>query len=264
MTGRALTVVIPTRNAERSLAGCLAALARHPGLGDVIVVDGESDDETRRVAESFSARVVLSRERSPARQRNEGIARADTPWILCLDADEQMTPALAEELRARIADPGAHAGYFIPRVTWYLGRQIRHSGWQTDRVLRLFRREAGWWRDEALHEGLDLDGSAGVLRASLEHHSYETLGDVLEKLERYTTWGAREILRAGRRAGPWEMVTHPPARFVKTYLLKSGFRDGAHGALLAAFSACGVLMRYAKAWEMRLSHRAGAPADAGR
>jgi glycosyltransferase involved in cell wall biosynthesis len=249
VTAPSVTAVVPTRNAGRALAGCLASLQ---GFAETIVVDAGSEDDTRRIAEAFSATLIASPERSPARQRNEGIARAATEWVLCVDADERVSASLEAEIAERTADPGPHDGFYVPRVTWYLGRRIRHSGWQRDRVLRLFRRGRGVWRDVALHEGVALCGSAGTLRGALEHRSYETLDDVLEKLERYTAWGAREIVRSGRRAGPWEILTHPPARFVKTYLLKSGFRDGTHGAVLAAFSAYGVMLRYARAWEMRL------------
>ncbi len=250
MSAPDVTVIVPTRNAARSIGECLASVS---GFGEAIVIDAESEDDTGRIAAAHGARVVASSERSPARQRNEGIALARGAWVLCVDADERVPEALREEIRSRIADPGRHVGFFIPRVTWYLGRRIRHSGWQSDRVLRLFRRDRGAWRDEALHERVALDGSAGLLANALEHRSYETLADVLEKLDRYTTWGAREILRSGRRAGPWQIVVHPPVRFIKTYLLKGGFRDGAHGAAIAAFSAYYVLLRYAKAWEMRLA-----------
>jgi glycosyltransferase involved in cell wall biosynthesis len=247
VTGADLTIIVPTRNAARAIGACLDSVA---GLGRTIVVDAESDDETRRIAEDRGARVVLSAERSPARQRNEGIDLAATAWVLCVDADERVPAALRDEIVERVARDEGRAGYFIPRVTWYLGRRIRHSGWQRDRVLRLFRRDRGRWRDEALHERVALDGEAGLLANPLEHRSYETLADVLEKLDRYTTWGAREIFRSGRRAGPWQILTHPPARFIKTYVLQAGFRDGRHGAVLASFSAYGVLLRYAKAWEM--------------
>ncbi len=246
--GLDLTVVIPTRNAARFLPACLAALR---GFAPTIVVDGESSDETRAIAETFGACVLLSRERSPARQRNEGIAAAQTRWILCVDADEHVGEALRDEIARAIGASQPHAGFFIRRATWYLGRRIRYSGWREDRVLRLFRRDAGRWQDEVVHEKLGLDGSAGILEAVMEHHSYETLGDVLEKLDRYSTWGAKEILRKGHRAGPLEVVIHPLARFIKTYLLKCGFLDGKHGIALASFSAYGVFLRYAKAWEMR-------------
>lgn len=245
-----LTVIIPTRNAARSIGPCLESVR---GLAGAIVVDGGSEDGTTEIAAAHGARVVRSEQRSPALQRNEGIAAATTAWVLCLDADERVTEPLALEIRSRVGDPASHDGFFIPRVTWYLGRRIRHSGWQKDRVLRLFRADRGRWRDEALHEGVDLAGSAGLLTNALEHRSYESLEDVLEKLDRYTTWGAREIIRQGRGAGPWQILAHPPARFVKTYILKAGFLDGVHGAALAAFSAYGVFLRYAKAWEMRLA-----------
>lgn len=250
MTSTDLTVIIPTWNAARVLRDCLASLE---AIAPVIIVDGESQDDTCEIARVFGARVLVSRERSPARQRNEGIGAAASRWVLCLDADERLTPALREEIARSIETPGEHAGFSIRRTTWYLGKRIRHSGWREDRVLRLFLRERGVWRDEALHEGVSLDGTAGLLRHPMEHHSYETLEDVLEKLERYSTWGAREILRRGRSAGPWDLITKPPARFIKTFFLKRGFLDGTHGAVLAAFSAYGVLLRYAKAWEMRLA-----------
>jgi len=256
-----LTVVIPTRNAARSLPGCLAALR---GFAATIVVDAESGDDTRAIAESAGARVLLSRERSPARQRNEGIAAVGTRWVLCVDADEHVGPELRDEIARVIGREGPHAGFFVRRATWYLGKRIRFSGWREDRVLRLFRTDAGRWQDEVVHEKLALRGSAGVLAAAMEHHSYESLGDVIEKLDRYSTWGARELLRTGRRAGPLEIAIHPPARFIKTYLLKGGFLDGKHGIALASFSAYGVLLRYAKAWEMRMrGDAATAPAESG-
>jgi len=251
-----LTVVIPTRNAARSLPGCLAAL---DGFAPVIVVDAESGDATRAIAERAGARVLGSRERSPARQRNEGIAAAGTAWVLCVDADEHLGAKLRDEIAGVVGGASRHAGYFIRRATWYLGKRIRYSGWREDRVLRLFRRDAGRWQDEVVHERLALDGSAGVLTAAMEHHSYESLDDVLEKLDRYSSWGAREILRRGGRAGPLEIAIHPPARFIKTYVLKRGFLDGKHGIVLASFSAYGVLLRYAKAWEM---YARGITADA--
>lgn len=250
-----LTVIIPTRNAGTRF---FAAVASASALGPVVVVDAQSDDGTAERALAAGARVVRSTERSPARQRNEGIALAATEWVFCLDADEEVGPPLRAEIARRVAEGGPHAGYWVPRVNWYLGRRIRHSGWQRDRVLRLFRSEAGRWRDEHLHERLALQGSAGVLSNPIEHRSYETLDDVWEKLDRYSTWGARELVRAGRPAGPWEMITHPPARFLKTYLLRAGFLDGAHGALLASVAAFGVLLRYAKAWEIRAADGAGA------
>jgi glycosyltransferase involved in cell wall biosynthesis len=250
-----LTVVVPARDAARTLARCLGSLA---GFAPAIVVDAQSADDTAAIAQRFGARVLTSAKRSPALQRNEGIAACATRWVLCLDADEVLTGALRAEIAERTAGQTDYAGYWIPRVTWYLGRRIRFSGWQRDRVLRLFQRERGSWRDEALHEGLDLRGRAGVLRAAMEHHSYESLDDVLEKLDRYSTWGARDIVRRRRAAGPWQMVAHPPARFVKTYLLRQGFRDGRHGVVLAVFAAYGVLLRYAKAWEMRRAGNAHA------
>lgn len=155
-----LTVVIPTRNAARFLPACLAAIR---DFAPTIVVDGESGDQTRAIAETFGARVLLSRERSPARQRNEGIAAAETRWILCVDADEHVGDALRDEIARAIGAAQPHAGFFIRRATWYLGRRIRYSGWREDRVLRLFRRGAGQWQDEVVHEKLALDGSTGIL-----------------------------------------------------------------------------------------------------
>jgi glycosyltransferase involved in cell wall biosynthesis len=257
VTAPEIAVVVPTRNAARTLGPCLEALR---GLGEIIVVDAESDDGTPAIAASLGARVITSRERSPARQRNEGIAASAACWILCIDADEYVGPALRNEIAARVADPGAHAGFFIRRATWYLGKRIRHSGWREDRVLRLFLRGRGVWRDEAVHEGVALSGTAGTLTHPMEHRSYESLEDVIEKLNRYSSWGAREILRRSHRAGPWQILVHPPARFVKTFILKGGFLDGMHGAVLASFSAYGVFLRYAKAWEMQLG---AGPAGAG-
>jgi glycosyltransferase involved in cell wall biosynthesis len=241
--------MVTTLNEARNLSDCLDSAA---WADELLVVDSGSTDGTEEVARRFGARVVVHEYESAARQKNWALPLLRHPWILILDADERLSPALSEEIQSVLRDDGPCDGYFLSRRSFFLGREIRHCGWDRDRVLRLFRAGRGKYDDRLVHESLQLDGRAGALHSPMDHYSYRTFRDYLDKLERYTQRGADDLRGAGRHASVLDLLVRPPARFLRMYLLQRGFLDGTHGLLLCTLAAGSVWLKYARLFEPRL------------
>jgi len=246
MTSVPLTVLVTTLDEAANIGACLESVA---WAADRLVVDSGSTDGTVAIAERLGARVVTHEYESAARQKNWALDLVQHPWVLILDADERVTPPLADAARAIVTSAGPHDGYFLRRQSFFLGHPIRHCGWERDRVLRLFRTGRGRYDDRMVHELLQLDGTAGELPAPLLHYTYRTFHDYLEKLDRYTQRGADDLRRAGRRASLLALLLHPPARFLRMYVLQRGFLDGIPGFLLCALAAGSVWLKYARLFE---------------
>ena len=239
-----LSALVPTRNEEKNLEACLASLAF---ADEVVVVDSESTDRTVEIARAHGARVLVRRFDDWSSQKNWALAQLAHPWALCVDADERVDAALAAAIEALPAEPPAD-GYRLARHNWFLGRRIRHSGWQGDEVLRLFRRDAGRF-EGAIHERVVGLPRVGALPGALLHHPNRTWADYERKLWRYARANARMAYDAGRRAGPLSMLLRPPVRFVRMYLAQGGILDGGAGLALCGLSAVAVFLKYALLWD---------------
>jgi len=243
-----LSVLVTTWNEARNLPGCLESVR---WADELLVVDSGSTDSTREIAEASGARVLVHRYESAARQKNWALPQLRHPWVLILDADERLSPELQKEIQAVLSGDAPYDGYFLQRRSFFLGRQIRHCGWDRDRILRLFRNGRGRYDDRRVHETLQLQGRAGMLQAPLLHFTYRTFRDYLDKLERYSERGADDLRAAGRRPSVLDLLVRPPARFVRMYLLQRGFQDGIHGLLLCTLTAGSVWLKYARLFEPR-------------
>jgi hypothetical protein len=184
-------------------------------------------------------------------QKNFGIAQLATEWIIIVDADERVSAPLAAEIlqRVRSADTDdGYDGFWLYRSNHFFGRAISGAGWRRDRVLRLFRRDKGYHPEKLLHEEARLVEGARIGRClqRLEHFSYESWNSTFARLLSYSSRGAAERARRGRRSSPWRVATRPAARFCRQYLLQGGWREGLHGYVLCTWSAIGVFMREAK------------------
>ncbi|HPM60602.1 MAG TPA: glycosyltransferase family 2 protein [bacterium] len=238
-----LSVIVITLNEARHIEACLESVA---WADEIIIVDAESTDETAAIARRFTDKVYIEKFRGYSGQKNFALAQAGSEWVLWLDADERVTPELAEEIRTTIAGTPAAAGYEMPRKAFFLGRWIRHCGWYPGHVLRLFRRDCGRFDDREVHETLILNGARGRLRRDLEHYTDESIEHYFWKFNRYTTLAAEELAGRGRRAGMASILFRPLHAFIKMYLLKRGFRDGLPGLILCLLSANYVAAKYAK------------------
>lgn len=246
-----LSAAIIAYNEARNLPRCLASIRWVDEV--VIVVDPRSDDDTEKIARASGARVLLREYPGDIEQKSFCVDRVSHEWVLIVDPDEVVTPGLAREIREvlRVA-PDGPAGYEINRITWHLGRWIRHGDFYPDWTLRLFRRSAARWVGMNPHGRILVDGGVARLRGELEHYSYWDLADQIDRIQNFSEQSARALQRSGRSAGFGRLVLRPPLRFVRSYVLKRGFLDGWPGFIIAAASAFHVFLKYAKLYERRL------------
>ena len=217
---------------------------------EVIVVENDSTDDTVAIARAHGAVVFSHPFTTIGRQRNAAIARARHEWILVVDADERATPQLGAEIAGVITVSGPAAAYRVRRRNFFLGREIRHGGWERDRPVRLFRNRMRY-DERPVHEHVMTDGPVGELREPFSHYPYASLSEYFGKLERYSGWWAQQSFARGKRARAWTIVLKPPARFFSMYLLRAGFLDGAAGVIVAALAAMSVAAKYARLWELQ-------------
>jgi glycosyltransferase involved in cell wall biosynthesis len=239
-----LSACIITLDEADRIEACLAAL---DFCDEIVVVDSHSKDATRDLAHARGARVIERDWPGHVKQKEFAIRAAAHDWVLCIDADERVTPELRAEILA-LRDGGfsQYAGWNFPRKVFYLGRFIEHGLWYPDRQLRLFDRRRAKWGGHDPHDKVLLDGSLGKLRGDLLHFSYRNFDDHLRTIDKYTTIMARGLNERGVRASALDLITHPLARFVRGYFFKLGFLDGWRGLLIACLAAHYARLKYAK------------------
>ncbi len=241
-----VTVTLITRNEAANIAAALASVA---WADEVVVVDSESSDETAAMARQAGARVEIRAWPGYSDQKNYAASIAGNDWILSLDADERVTPALADEIKAVLSGEPARRGYRVPRVSHYLGRWIRGTDWYPDYQLRLYDRRAGRWNGRVVHESVALDGEPGVLRQDLEHYPYRDISHHLATIDRYTTLAAGQMRANGKVPSIAAVALHPPFAFLRNYLLRGGFRNGSAGFTVSVLNSYYVFLKLAKARE---------------
>lgn len=247
-----VSVTIITLNESAHIGAAIDSAA---WADEVIVVDAGSSDETAAIAAARGARVTSRAWTGYIDQKNHAASLAANDWIFSLDADERITPPLAEEIRATIAGTPAHAAYRVPRVTFHLGRWVRTTDFYPDYQTRLYDRRRARWHGKYVHESVLADGPVGQLTNELQHYSYRDLRDHLDRINKYTTLAAQQMYESGRRAGPFDLLLHPPAAFVRNYILRRGFADGAAGLTISLVNSYSVLLKFAKLWELQQQDR---------
>jgi len=218
-----------------------------------VVEDGSTDD-TAGIAAAAGARVIHHPFATIGGQRNAGIDSASEEWILVVDADERGSHTLALDVAKAIEAKTPNA-YRVPRRNFFLGREVKHGGWQSDKPVRLFRKSVRY-NASRVHEHVDADGPVGEISSALIHEPYPTIDTYFEKLDRYSKWWAEDKLENGRRVGAATVVTRPPLRFLTMYVIRGGFLDGAAGAVLACMASTSVMAKYARLWALGRRQRA--------
>lgn len=236
-----LTVTVIARNEEHDLPGCLASVAF---ADEIVLVDSGSTDRTLEIARGAGAKVFERAWEGYGAQKAFALEQASSDWVLNLDADERCTPELKLELLEAIAQ-GAHDGFNIPFQTHLFGRRVRFGGFGGEQHLRLFRRARAHYPPREVHEGVQVDGSVGRLRAPIEHHPYASLEEYFEKFNAYTSAMAKERARSGRKFSPWSALRWPWG-FFRRYVLQLGFLDGYAGFLHASLAGMYDFVKYAK------------------
>lgn len=239
---RPISAVVITRAAAAQLPACLASLAF---CDEILVVDSGSTDDTAAIARRLGARVIETHWRGFGPQKQFAVEQAAHDWVLCLDADERVSPQLAARI---VAGPPAPAcvAYRCARRNRFMGRYLRYGEGYPDWSLRLFDRRHARWSDDPVHERVIPAGPVGVLEGDLLHDSAESLERYLEKQNRYSTLAAQSALAAGRRASAARLLLSPLARFVKFYILRRGFLDGLPGLVHILIGCWAGFAKYAK------------------
>jgi glycosyltransferase involved in cell wall biosynthesis len=242
-----LSAIIITKNEAANISDCLDSLAF---CDERIVVDAGSSDGTLLIAREKGARVAAHSWKGFGPQKNYALSLAQGDWVLSIDADERVTPQLAEAIKTAIVS-GTANGYDIPRRSSFCGRMMRHSGWFPDRVLRLFRRDKGRFSDDIVHERVICDGTVARLKEPLLHYPVARLEDAIRRMDNYSTLGAERIAASDKPVWFFTGIARGAFTFLRIYVLRLGFLDGSAGFLLAVANAEGTYYRYMKAWLAR-------------
>ncbi|MEO6967960.1 MAG: glycosyltransferase family 2 protein [Rhodanobacteraceae bacterium] len=251
MPGRAkLSACIITLNEADRIAECLASLSF---CDEIVVVDSGSTDGTRELANARGAQVIEHAFEGYRAQKDFAVCSVHNDWVLCLDADERVTPTLRASIEAaRDAGFADAAGYRFARATEYFGAFLRHGNAYPDRVLRLFDRRLGGWRGtREIHEHASVDGAVRTLAGDLEHRAYRSLDDQFARLRRYATMMAADMHARGRQVHGYNLFVNPCWRFLRGYVLRAGFLDGWRGLLYACVEADYVREKFARLWSLQ-------------
>jgi glycosyltransferase involved in cell wall biosynthesis len=243
-----VTVTIITLNESRHIAAAIDSAA---WADEILVVDSGSTDDTVSIATAKGVRVMSRTWPGYVDQKNYAASVASHDWILSLDADERVTPPLAAEVRTIVDGNSTERAFRVPRVTFHLGRWVRTTDFYPDYQTRLYDRRAARWQGKYVHESVVADGPVGQLKNELQHYSYRDLSDHLDRINQYSTLAARQMHESGRRATPIDLLLHPPAAFLRNYLVRGGFADGMAGLTISLVNAYSVLLKFAKLWELQ-------------
>ncbi len=243
-----ISACVITLNEEANIEDCLKSVS---WVDEIVVIDSESTDHTAEICERFGARVERRPFPGHIEQKNHAVRSASHPWVLCIDADERVSPSLAEEIRGELASNGdAVDGYYMPRHTRYLGRWINHGGWYPDYKLRLFKRDRGAWGGVNPHDRVMIQGNTKLLKNDLLHYTYRDISHHVRTINSFTTIMAEERSRRGRRFRLPALVVKPFLKFLKMYVAQGGFKDGLPGFIIAVSGAYYVFITDAKLWEI--------------
>ncbi len=255
-----VSVYVLTTNNRRTIEQCLKSLS---WVEELVVVDSFSQDGTYEVCKQYTDKIFQKKWMGHRDQYQYAADLTTQDWIMFVDADEEIPPELAEEIRTELSGKGREFdGYFAYRRTYYLGRWIRYGGWYPDGEIRLYRRGKGRW-EGGLHAKLMVDGKVGVLKHQYHHYTYGSISDQIQTIDKYSKIAAEDLFEGGDKFSLFNLLFHPPFRFIKEYLFKSGFRDGLPGFIIIISTMYYVFIKYAKLWELTRATAQGPSSEGG-
>ncbi|MEC9209122.1 MAG: glycosyltransferase family 2 protein [Bacteroidota bacterium] len=247
-----LTTIIPTRNEEHNI---VAAIKSVDFADELIVVDSFSKDKTVELATPLADTILQREYENSASQKNWAIPQAKHKWILLLDADERVTPKLKKEVIEIINSNTTISGFWIKRQNYFMGKKVKFSGWQGDKVIRLFKRDECKYEDKHVHAEIISNGQIGILKNKLIHNTFISKKIYLQKLERYAKWQAKDYDKKVKKINAYHTIIKPLVRFFKHYIIQLGILDGYIGFIISSYQAKAVKMRYNYLQEYRNAKR---------
>lgn len=258
MTG--VTGLVTCFNEEHNIGACIESLE---WCDEIVVVDSFSTDRTAEIAKSYPKVRFFQREYFGAgAQKNWALEKVRFQWVFLLDSDERCTPELREEVRGILQAGPKYQAYMMNRSVFLLGKRIRFSGWQRDRVSRFFKTGTAYYENRRVHALLHTSGEVPILKNTIEHHMVDlTFTEYAFRLAKYGYWGAGQMWRDGKRVKVLDVVTRPLWRFFKTYVLQLGILDGARGLVFCMLQAYGTFMKFAIMWGWQVNDARGIEPD---
>ncbi|MCK6599804.1 MAG: glycosyltransferase family 2 protein [Bdellovibrionaceae bacterium] len=241
-----LSLVVITLNEEKNIERCLKSA---DFVNDIIVLDSFSKDKTKDICLSLGARFLEQSWLGFGEQKAKAVSLANNDWILSLDADEEITPELREEICRRWTSLDENKGYYIPRISFYLNRWIRHGGWYPDYQLRLFHRKKSHWAPVPIHEKV-ISPSTEKFNEPMAHYVFSKISDQVVTNDKYSSLQAIQMLENGKSFSYFHLVTKPLVKFIECYVYKRGFMDGLPGFIIAVSAGYSVFLKWAKLWEL--------------
>jgi len=244
-----ISVAIIAYNEEHNIERALRSVA---WADEIVVVDSQSTDRTVEICRRYTDNVVVHPWQGHIPQKNFALAQATNEWVLSIDADEEVSPELANSIKTILAQGPEFDGYAVKRKVFYLGKWVKHSGWYPDYRIRLVKKENACWGGESVHDVLEVNGSTTKIRdGDLFHYTYRDLSDHISKINSYTTIMAKNKFEACKRACWCDVVFRPILSFFKKYIFQLGFLDGFHGLIICVLASYYVFLKYLKLWELQ-------------
>jgi glycosyltransferase involved in cell wall biosynthesis len=250
--GPKLSVYMITYNNEETIERALKSVT---WANEIVIVDSFSNDRTVEIGRKFTDK-IFQRKWPGHRDQYQYAADLTThDWIMFVDADEEVSPELAEEIRKELSGEVERVdGLFVYRRTFYLGRWIRYGGWYPDGEIRVYRRNKGRW-EGGLHARVVVEGTVKSLKNQYLHYTYRNISDQIQTIDKYSGIAAGDMIQKGERFSLFKLLLHPPFRFIKEYFFKLGFRDGLPGLVIVISTMYYVFIKYAKLWELTRGQR---------
>ena len=248
--------IITSFNEEHNIGDCIESI---DWCDEIILVDSFSSDRTPEIARSYDKVRFYQRPYFGAgAQKNWALQHVRYDWVLLLDADERCTPGLRREVEDLLANQPKHDAYMMNRAVYFLGKRIRFSGWQRDRVARLFRRGTAYYENRRVHSLLHTSGETPILKHAIDHHMVDrSFDEYAFRLARYGYWGAAQCWRDGTRCRAYDVLLRPVWRFLRTYGLQLGVLDGSRGLVFCMLQAYSTYMKFAILWGWQVNHARG-------
>ena len=240
-----ITAIIPTLNEEINIEQAIKSV---DFADEIIVIDSYSSDNTVSLAKKHNVNLIMREFDDYSSQKNYAIEKAKHNWIYVLDADERVTPKLKKEIIEAAKNPNDFVGFYVFRTFYFAGKKLKYSGYQHDKVIRLFRKDKCQYNGKKVHERIKADGEVGFLNNKLEHYTYRNYNHFIEKLNRYAGIKAEILYKEGVSVNAFHLLIKPPVRFIIHYFIKGGIFDGFPGFMVSVIMAYGVLSRYIKLW----------------
>ena len=236
-----ITGIIPTLNEENNIKEAIASLSF---ADEIIVIDSFSKDDSVSICKEEKVRLIQREFDDFSSQKNYAIEQSSNNWVFILDADERISAALAEDIKKAVNNPENFVAYGVYRNFYYKSQRIKYGGWQTDKVIRLFRRDKCRYDGKLVHERMKCDGEIGILDHRMDHYSFQNEKQYEQKLMFYASLQAKEIKQSGKQTYMMHQLVKPAFRFIVLYIIRCGFLDGKKGFVLAKLHAKAVLQRY--------------------